>query len=286
MAGTSLNLAALNLTQVERLGGKTKVYILAILKTSSDKPYPIDPLGEITYPLGVGFNSNGYVQSRAPVPKANDNSRSPQDMESPHTTDAITPVDYASAQYSQHPPAGQAVETAQQYSIPQADGAEDDAVPAAALAQQPPPIEGNRRPVLREPATESSIQSPALTQDTAASTRKEKQRSMALTGRNERPRETFSDRDSRATRTFAILKMLQPGDNPWDLGSARLNLESVMGTSIFDWLSPVRRSPCCNHESTESQFPVGPKVAFLRASMDPNQPAHHSSLNEPTERAQ
>lgn len=72
-------------------------------------------------------------------------------------------------------------------------------------------------------------------------------------------------RDARATRTFAILPMLEPGQHPWDLGSPRLNWESVMGTRVFDWFLPIRRSPCCNHDDSESHFFVGPSIDRLRA---------------------
>ena len=72
-------------------------------------------------------------------------------------------------------------------------------------------------------------------------------------------------RDVRASRTFAILKMSEPGQNPWDLGSPLLNWETVMGTSIIDWLLPIKRSPCCSHEDSESHFFIGPAVDRLRA---------------------
>ncbi|CAL3971068.1 unnamed protein product [Diplocarpon coronariae] len=68
-----------------------------------------------------------------------------------------------------------------------------------------------------------------------------------------------SDRDLRASRTFAILSMPE-GSNPWDLGSRLLNFKTVMGTEIFDWFFPLKRSPCCNHEGTESDFALGPDV--------------------------
>ncbi|KAF7862739.1 hypothetical protein EAF04_007612 [Stromatinia cepivora] len=73
-------------------------------------------------------------------------------------------------------------------------------------------------------------------------------------------------RDQKAVRTFAILEM-SLGDNPWDLGSALLNWKSVMGEHFIDWFLPMKRSPCCNHENTESQFSIGPSVDRLRASV-------------------
>jgi hypothetical protein len=80
-------------------------------------------------------------------------------------------------------------------------------------------------------------------------------------------RERLSDRDLKANRTFAILKMLELGDNPWDLGTRIANWETVMGISVWDWFLPVRRSPCCNHEDTESHFMIGPWVDLLRCKV-------------------
>jgi palmitoyltransferase len=77
--------------------------------------------------------------------------------------------------------------------------------------------------------------------------------------------DTASPRDLTATRTFAVLKMLAAGDNPWDLGSVRLNWNTVMGNSPIHWFLPTL-SPCTNHEDTESQFSLGPAVERLRAA--------------------
>ncbi|KAI9743813.1 MAG: palmitoyltransferase pfa5 [Claussenomyces sp. TS43310] len=71
-----------------------------------------------------------------------------------------------------------------------------------------------------------------------------------------------SERDAKAIRKFAILKM-EPGENPYDLGLLE-NWKSVMGTNPLDWILPIRRSPCCTHEGTESQFALGPAVKRLR----------------------
>jgi palmitoyltransferase len=75
-----------------------------------------------------------------------------------------------------------------------------------------------------------------------------------------------SERDLQATKTFAVLRMLEPGDNPWDLGSFLLNWKTVMGNHVIDWVLPIRRSPCCNHEESESHFSVGPWVDLLRVN--------------------
>lgn len=65
-----------------------------------------------------------------------------------------------------------------------------------------------------------------------------------------------------AIRTFAILHS-KPGDNPWDLGPYR-NFKGVMGENWYDWLLPLKYSPCCNHDRGDSQFAMGPVVERLR----------------------
>ncbi|RYP02980.1 hypothetical protein DL764_005466 [Monosporascus ibericus] len=70
-------------------------------------------------------------------------------------------------------------------------------------------------------------------------------------------------RDDLATRTFAILRT-EPGENPWHLGYWQ-NWKSVMGTNFIDWLLPIRKSPCANHENGESFYPMGPLLADIRA---------------------
>lgn len=63
-------------------------------------------------------------------------------------------------------------------------------------------------------------------------------------------------------RTFAILRT-RPGMNPWDLG-AGMNWRQVMGHSIWDWLVPLRRSPCASHTDIRSFYPLGRDVERLK----------------------
>ncbi|KAI1080519.1 zf-DHHC-domain-containing protein [Whalleya microplaca] len=70
-------------------------------------------------------------------------------------------------------------------------------------------------------------------------------------------------RDNLATRTFAILRT-EPGENPWDIGLGR-NWQSVMGSNAFDWFLPFRKSPCVNHESHESFYPMDRVLENVRA---------------------
>ncbi|KAI0203293.1 DHHC palmitoyltransferase-domain-containing protein [Astrocystis sublimbata] len=72
-----------------------------------------------------------------------------------------------------------------------------------------------------------------------------------------------TSRDDLATRTFAILSTY-PGENPWDLGYWR-NFKMVMGTNPVDWLLPIRHSPCTNHESSESLYPMDAFLDRLRS---------------------
>lgn len=66
-----------------------------------------------------------------------------------------------------------------------------------------------------------------------------------------------------AIKTFAILHT-KPGENPFDLGPYQ-NFKTVMGDHWYDWLLPIRYSPCCNHDRNHSQFPMGPVVQRMRA---------------------
>jgi palmitoyltransferase len=69
-------------------------------------------------------------------------------------------------------------------------------------------------------------------------------------------------RDQRAKRTFAILQT-QSGENPWHVGY-RKNFKSVMGQTIFEWLLPLRHSPCTRHDNMVSDYEFGPLVEQLK----------------------
>lgn len=68
---------------------------------------------------------------------------------------------------------------------------------------------------------------------------------------------------SGAIKTFAILHT-KPGENPFDLGPYQ-NFKTVMGDHWYDWLLPIRCSPCCNHDRIDGQFAMGPVVQRMRA---------------------
>ena len=63
-------------------------------------------------------------------------------------------------------------------------------------------------------------------------------------------------------KTFAILETL-PGMNPWDMGSALENFKAVFGLYVHDWILPIKYSPCCDHSSQVSWYPMGPDFAEL-----------------------
>ena len=68
---------------------------------------------------------------------------------------------------------------------------------------------------------------------------------------------------SGAIKTFAILHT-KPGENPFDLGPWQ-NFKTVMGDRWYDWLLPIKYSPCCNHDRRDGQFAMGPVVQRMRA---------------------
>ncbi|KAI4175365.1 MAG: hypothetical protein LQ343_001740 [Gyalolechia ehrenbergii] len=63
-------------------------------------------------------------------------------------------------------------------------------------------------------------------------------------------------------RTFAILHS-RPGENPWGLGYFR-NFKSVMGDHWYDWILPIRHSPCARHDGNDCEFETGPVVERMK----------------------
>ena len=77
-------------------------------------------------------------------------------------------------------------------------------------------------------------------------------------------------------RTFAILETPR-GLNPWDLGTAFLNFKSVFGSRFYEWLLPLKHSPCCEHTSQISEYPLGPEFEVLLVDAGLIRPATSSS---------
>ena len=81
---------------------------------------------------------------------------------------------------------------------------------------------------------------------------------------------------------FAILQT-QPGDNPFDLGSAFKNLQQVLGFNVLDWLLPLKQSPCADHSSLESAFALGPVITRIKREAGLESPGEEE-IPDPTNR--
>lgn len=78
------------------------------------------------------------------------------------------------------------------------------------------------------------------------------------------PRKSSHDESTPSqSRVFAVLQT-KPGENPFDLGSPMKNLQQVLGYTLWDWLLPIKPSPCIDHSSPVSIYPMGPVVDRLR----------------------
>ncbi|EFR00929.1 palmitoyltransferase pfa5 [Nannizzia gypsea CBS 118893] len=69
--------------------------------------------------------------------------------------------------------------------------------------------------------------------------------------------------DNSPRRQFAILHT-RPGENPFDLGDPFANLREVMGYSVFDWILPIKHSPCASHNRQDSMYALGPVVQRMK----------------------
>jgi palmitoyltransferase len=256
MTGTSIDLALKNQTQVEKLGAKTRIHILAVLKPSPAELVQLNPVmaseasyPEITYPLGFGMPPppDRWLPSHGlPVAKVNSHTRQAEPISVPQSN----------AQNSEQSTALAA----------QPEGLMKSSKAQEFLELPPPDLNSPTRiPTTASGEVSSRARGEQLTQITAEiADRVELQPEIPARGVALR-KEQLSARDLNATRTFAVLKMLEPGDSPWDLGQPLLNWQTVMGINMLDWFLPIRRSPCCKHEDSESQFQIGPAVDYLRA---------------------
>ena len=90
---------------------------------------------------------------------------------------------------------------------------------------------------------------------------------------------------SGAIKTFAILHT-KPGENPFDLGPYP-NFKSVMGDHWYDWLLPIKYSPCCYHDRRDGQFAMGSVVQRMRAEAgiaSPEEISHEKTHIKPKRR--
>jgi palmitoyltransferase len=238
MCGTSVDLAIKNLTTVERLRAKSKVHILAIRKPHSSqtpgtgvaRSYKA-PYREITYPLDASLFSSASGPRTLAAEEARDNNSAQDDQSNPGT--------------------------AQQDHVTQAEVPTTSRIDDSEQQTRYPVVANSEGHVsLPRPVTDATNRDGHQTMEGGARQLEQSRAQPFPHG--------ASARDLQASRTFAIVHTLEPGDNPWDLGSAILNLNTVMGNNILEWFLPTA-SPCSNHESTESQFALGPAVKRLRA---------------------
>ncbi|PVH86213.1 zf-DHHC-domain-containing protein [Cadophora sp. DSE1049] len=258
MAGSSIHLAMWNLTQVEDLGSKTRIHTLAVIKPCYDRLVQINPdlasqppYAEITYPLGAGIPPPPNCSQQPGIPSIKTNSHAGQWRPSP-----VAPMLESKAQpWSDFNPSNPPT------AITSSDAT--TSFPLVPSAQQQTSSQANA--VVGTSTVPSGFPSVVET-----ASRQEK----------------LSARDLKAMRTFGILSMQDVGQNPWDLGSALLNVKSVMGNSILEWFLPIRRSPCCNHESTESYYAIGPYVENVRraAGFVKDHGSQNASQNPPRRR--
>lgn len=117
--------------------------------------------------------------------------------------------------------------------------------PGAGNGYQPPP----QPPMPTHPEIGGGVQSPISDYTRATAGGYPPQPSQPPTGAEQ--------------HVFAILQTL-PGENPFDLDNPLRNLQQVLGYSIVDWLLPLKRSPCADHSSLESEFAMGPVVSRLK----------------------
>ncbi|KAF4633085.1 hypothetical protein G7Y89_g5043 [Cudoniella acicularis] len=254
MTGGSIDLALRNLTTVERLGAKTKLYTLAIKKPPLEELVRISPYmvqnatyREITYPLGANSIAHESRPSAIQTEK-------PEPAQQLSTQGQIPTLTSSGAGLESNFPGTELSPGPMQ---------QVDQLGIDTSSEQTPTV-ATEEPSSREVPGSTDIPVEQMSGTGAGAT-------------------DFSARDMQATRTFAVLRMLDQGDNPWDLGSALLNWKTVMGNRVIDWFLPSR-SPCSNHEQSSSQFSIGPKVEKLKAAYYFTQPKDLREKGHPKSR--
>jgi palmitoyltransferase len=235
MTGTSIDLAIKNLTTVERLRAKTVIHIMAIRKPPGTQTYQTGnapsqnaPYREITYPLDA--DSNSRVPPFWELPARSGDEQLAQNARLSNLINDQTPLTEGDI-----------------FNRPRTDSYGRN-------------VNGELDLSARNNSSLPEFAAGVTSSKGVHQTGAELSQHYAL-GTQPPPQKS---RDFQASRTFAIVHSLKTGDNPWDLGNAILNVKTVMGNTILDWFLPTA-SPCSNHESTESQFAIGPAVERLRA---------------------
>lgn len=62
-------------------------------------------------------------------------------------------------------------------------------------------------------------------------------------------------------RPFVVVQT-RSGENPWDAGFSK-NVTDIMGHTIWEWLLPVKRSPCTVHTDMRGEFRWGRVVKTM-----------------------
>ncbi|KAI6251254.1 Palmitoyltransferase pfa5 [Erysiphe necator] len=240
-----IRLAVTNMTQVERIGAKKRVYNLAAIVPSVENLASENNILQyfgsqsfITYPL-----VNNIEQLTWPISSLNPSlSQRPLYLDKNQSTSDYSPLPSQLGAFSNN--ASEGSQTRQQPIC-------SDLINPSSLAG----VKNNDLAILNKG-------NPDLLEKSIRANTSQSE------GPNSDSEGTLAKNCLNQTnyRTFVILRTNE-GENPWDLGSSLLNWKTVMGNSIIDWILPINRSPCCNHDSPESQFEFGYVVGNLLSSL-------------------
>ncbi|TQS37360.1 hypothetical protein Golomagni_02169 [Golovinomyces magnicellulatus] len=250
MATHGIWLVLKNLTQVEKLGAKKRIYSLAIILPPQGRMSGVNPALQkniyyplINYPLETGVNVLSWHPS---PPRLSDSEKTFQISDDHSEKMKTTNTDVISK-------------------MPQADIVNSDLSKNSQISHDLVKSESNYLTIDMAGAREGESEDPRTDNSNLC-----RRISSSITSQTWNPtsmsQETLANVGSQNSyyRTFAIMTTNE-GENPWDLGSRLLNWKSVMGDSILDWFLPLRRSPCCNHDDSQSQFRFGFAVDKLRS---------------------
>ncbi|KAF2251386.1 zf-DHHC-domain-containing protein [Trematosphaeria pertusa] len=103
-----------------------------------------------------------------------------------------------------------------------------------------------------------------------AGTSRSKNSSRASRSPNQQPPTVLKEVQRDASRSY-VLFQTQPFDHPWDIGTWP-NLQSIMGYSIWQWLVPLKMSPCIQHDDIRGEFGWAQKVLDMAAEYQEDRP--------------
>lgn len=228
MSGIALDFIFRNQTHVDNLQQKDTAYQVAI-HVPRETP-PTEHYGVITYPIPVPGEPMYAKYAKYASAIASGSAPAPGSVPLPAGDGAAAPISNPAD------PIGDEITAADPVPAAESPFSDEAASPAS------PSMSGNDN---------SSADAPSAAPPEGATS------AAALT-----PQQLQEARDLMATRTFAIVK-LRVGENPWNLGW-RANFASVMGRWPWDWLLPLRQSPCAAFDSPESQYQFGEALKAAR----------------------